>query len=72
VRVPAAAREVMRQDIDRARAGDWERALRFLSDDVVLHVPGRSPHAGEMRGRDPARRDIEAARALSHGKTTSR
>ena len=65
--MPTAARELMRQYVDLVSAGDWERALRFLSDDVVLHVPGRSPHSGLMRGRDAARRYFEAALALSHG-----
>jgi ketosteroid isomerase-like protein len=62
-----AARELMRRYIDLARAGDWERAFRFFADDVVIHIPGRSPLAGEVRGREAVRRYIEAARALSEG-----
>jgi uncharacterized protein len=62
-----AARDLMRRYIDLARAGDWERAFRFFADHVVIHIPGRSPLAGEVRGREAVRRYIEAARALSEG-----
>jgi ketosteroid isomerase-like protein len=62
-----AARDLMRRYLDLARAGDWEQALGFFADDVTIHIPGRSAHAGEMRGRDAVRRYIEAARALSEG-----
>jgi ketosteroid isomerase-like protein len=64
---PMAVRDLMRRYLDLARAGDWERAFAFFADDVVIHIPGRSAHAGELRGRDAARRYIEAARALSAG-----
>ena len=47
--------------LDCARAGDWERAFRFISDEIVLHVPGRSAFAGEVRGLDAVRRYLEAA-----------
>jgi ketosteroid isomerase-like protein len=26
--------------------------LPFFTDDCVLHIPGRSPHAGDYRGQD--------------------
>jgi ketosteroid isomerase-like protein len=61
------ALDLMRRYIELARAGDWDRALGFFADDLVFHIPGRSAHAGELRGRDAAARYIEAARALSHG-----
>jgi uncharacterized protein len=61
-----AALDLMRRYIDLARASDWEAALGFFADDIVLHIPGRSPHAGELRGRDAAARYLESARALSH------
>src|SRR4051812_260354 len=59
--------DLMRRYIELARAGDWDRALGFFADDLVFHIPGRSAHAGELRGRDAVARYIEAARALSHG-----
>jgi len=62
-----AARDLMRRYLDLARAGDWEQAFGFFADDVAIHIPGRSAHAGEMQGRDAVRRYIEAARALSAG-----
>jgi uncharacterized protein len=62
-----AAVDLMRRYLDLVRAGDWEHALQYFADDIVMHIPGRSAHAGEMRGRDAAARYMEAARALSHG-----
>ena len=34
--------DLMGRYLDCARAGDWERAFGFMSDEIVLHVPGRS------------------------------
>lgn len=34
------------------RAWDLEALERVLADDVVYHIPGRSPVAGDYRGRD--------------------
>jgi ketosteroid isomerase-like protein len=59
--------ETMRRYIQAVQRGDWETGLGFFSDDVVLHVPGRSELAGEHRGREAARRYLEAALARSHG-----
>ena len=33
-------------------AGKAADALPFYAEDLVLHIPGRSPHAGEFRGQD--------------------
>jgi ketosteroid isomerase-like protein len=57
----------MRRYLAHVQAGDWDTAFGMFSDDVVLHVPGRSPLAGERRGRQAAMDYIETARALSHG-----
>ena len=58
--------ETMQGYIAAARSGDFSAAYRFYSDDIVGHVPGRSPFAGELRGRDAVIGYIETARALSH------
>jgi uncharacterized protein len=62
-----APADVMRRYLAHVQAGDWDTAFGMFSDDVVLHVPGRSPLAGERRGRQAAMDYIETARALSHG-----
>ncbi|MFL5684549.1 MAG: nuclear transport factor 2 family protein [Chloroflexota bacterium] len=33
-------------------AGKAADALPFYTEDLVLHIPGRSPHAGTFRGQD--------------------
>ena len=62
-----APADVMRRYLAHVQGGDWDTAFGMFSDDVVLHVPGRSPLAGERRGRQAAMDYIETARALSHG-----
>jgi ketosteroid isomerase-like protein len=62
--VPTA--DVMRRYLGAARAMDWEAAFGCFAEDIALRIPGRSEFAGEFRGRDVARRYIEAARARSH------
>ena len=57
--------DLMREYLACARSGDWERGYAFYADDIRFHIPGRSEHAGERRGRDAARAYIEHARALS-------
>jgi uncharacterized protein len=36
----------------RLNAGDFQGFLALHTDDVVMHVPGTSPLAGDHRGRD--------------------
>ena len=58
----------MAQSIDRAirqatealNEGDVERFLSFHTDDAVLHMPGRSPFAGDHSGKDALRQLAEA------------
>jgi ketosteroid isomerase-like protein len=59
--------ETMQRYIAAARSGDFSAVYRFFSDDIVGHVPGRSPVAGELHGRDAVIGYIESSRALSHG-----
>ena len=32
--------------------GEAAQALPFFTDETILHIPGRSPHAGTYRGQD--------------------
>jgi ketosteroid isomerase-like protein len=61
------ALEVMGRYAEAVRRGDWAAAYGCFAEDVVGHVPGRSPLAGELRGREAAIAYIEAARAKSRG-----
>jgi ketosteroid isomerase-like protein len=57
--------DVIGRYLDVMRSGDRETGYRFYAEDVSFHVPGRSPFAGELRGRDAAVRYIESAIALA-------
>jgi ketosteroid isomerase-like protein len=41
-----------RKAADAFRAGDSEALRGLIAEDVVWHVPGRNPLAGEIRGLD--------------------
>jgi ketosteroid isomerase-like protein len=41
-----------RRTADAFRARDAEALRELIAEDVVWHVPGSSPMAGEVRGRD--------------------
>ena len=56
------AREVMTEYLGAARRGDWDTAFGFFSEDIVMHVPGRSVFAGERRGADAAAGYIRTVR----------
>ena len=44
--------DVMRRYLPAVQRGDWATGFGFFTDDVTLHVPGRSSLAGEHRGRE--------------------
>jgi ketosteroid isomerase-like protein len=45
--------EKLLRDADQAQIeGDVEAFTRFYTDDVIVHIPGRSSLAGEYRGKD--------------------
>jgi uncharacterized protein len=54
VLVTMTPRELMTDYIARARSGDWETAFGYFADDLLIHIPGRSAHAGEHRGKHVA------------------
>ena len=44
-----------RQATDALNGGDVERFLSFHTDDALLHIPGRSPFAGDHSGKERLR-----------------
>lgn len=44
--------ELMRRYSAALEAGQAAAALPFYAEDLVLHIPGRSPHAGTFHGQD--------------------
>jgi len=47
--------------------GDRDDAVALYADDVVMRVPGRSPFAGERRGREEVLAYLTAAVELAVG-----
>jgi len=47
--------------------GDIEDYINFLSDDFVLHIPGRSQIAGDYKGKEEIRRHFREITQLSGG-----
>ena len=52
------------------RGGDPEAVRELLAHDVVWHVPGRSPIAGDHRGRAAVMAYFDRRRALAGGAMT--
>ncbi len=44
--------ELMRRYSTALQGGQAAEALPFFADDLVLHIPGKSPHAGTFHGQD--------------------
>jgi ketosteroid isomerase-like protein len=44
--------EIARSATEALSKGDMETFLGFHADDTVVHFPGRSPMAGDYRGKD--------------------
>jgi len=44
--------EIARSATEALSKGDMETFLGFHTDDTVVHFPGRSPMAGDYRGKD--------------------
>ncbi len=47
--------------------GDIERYIDLLSEDFVLHIPGRSQIAGDYRGEEEVRRHFREIAEISGG-----
>lgn len=57
-----SARELIGDYLAAARRGDWDTAYGYFADDLVAHIPGRSPFAGDRNGREAAIEYIESIR----------
>lgn len=59
--------EVVRSYIDAVGRSDLETAAGLVSEDIVMHIPGRNPMSGEIRGRDGLIAMFERTREMSGG-----
>lgn len=59
--------DLVRQLYKAQGRGDLEAYLGFLSDDIVLYIPGRSRIADSYRGKDEIRRHFKEIQELSGG-----
>lgn len=57
----------VREMYEALSAGDIERAARFIAEDAVLHVPGRSRNTGDYAGRDAILGFVVHAHELTGG-----
>jgi uncharacterized protein len=58
---------VVRNAYEAQARGDLEAYLDLLTEDFVLHIPGRSRIAGDYRGREEVRRHFAEIAHLSEG-----
>ncbi len=68
--VPASFEEFARRQSAMYRGGDAGAVRELLAPDVVWHVPGTSPIAGDHQGRDAVMAYFERRRALAGGAMT--
>ena len=59
-----------RRTADAFRAGDMGALGDLIDDDVVWHVPGNNPLAGEIHGRDALFRWFERLHQVTEGTFT--
>ena len=58
---------LMKQLYELFSQGDVEGFLKFMADEVVWHVPGRCPIAGDYKGREAVLGYLSAIDELSGG-----
>ena len=61
------AEEVVRHWYDARARGDLDEAAELLAPDVVWHIAGRSPLAGEHRGRESVNEVLRTLRERTGG-----
>jgi ketosteroid isomerase-like protein len=42
-------RQLMTDYLAAAQRGDCDKASTYFAEDIVVHIPGRSPFAGDQR-----------------------
>jgi ketosteroid isomerase-like protein len=57
--------ELHRRQVEMYGGGSTDRVAELLADDVVWHVPGASPIAGDHRGRDGVIAYFETRRRIA-------
>jgi uncharacterized protein len=65
--MPHPNEALLRRAYEAQARGDIDGYLDLLSDDFVLHIPGRSQISGEYRGKDEVRRHFIEIVELSGG-----
>jgi len=51
VTAPSTNAEVLKRYVEAFERKDWEAATAFWAEDVVIHVQGRNPLAGDFLGK---------------------
>jgi uncharacterized protein len=46
-----SAHDLITRYLASAKAGDWDAAFDHFAEDLLVRIPGRSPFAGEHRGK---------------------
>ncbi len=62
--MPHPNEDLARGATEALAKGDMETFLDFHSDDVIVHVQGRNPTAGDIHGRDELMRAAERLTGL--------
>ena len=65
--VEAVVEEFLTRQREMYAGGDLDAVEEFLADDVVWHVPGTSPIAGDYRGREAVTAYFRLRRELAGG-----
>lgn len=63
---------VVRRAYEAQARGDIEGYIDLLSEDFVLHIPGRSQIAGDYRGKEEVRRHFREIAEISGGTSARR
>jgi uncharacterized protein len=56
-----------RRTADAFRAGDREALAALIDEDVVWHIPGSGPMAGDIQGREALFRFFDRLRDVTEG-----
>ena len=67
VNAPSADVQLVQRYLDAVERGDDAAAKTLLADDVILHVPGRSPVSGSYKGVDDVLEYVHKVMQLSNG-----
>ena len=59
-----------RRTANAFRAGDRDALAELIDDEVVWHVPGTGPLAGDIHGREAVLRWLERLHEVTHGTFT--